>query len=380
MAERVFEVLATTVDALLCAQPAGQGYTSGDAWFASAPKELRGSLLKVKDGKDFDPNGGGAKFAMIRTNNGLVVTEGQAKLRLSITGAQGGSRLVSREELAELCESAVVGVLADNGNATGRAGMHADKVGTAQQQVRLVPIEAPESHFAKLRAFTVAAGVAFELTLTVEEAVAKFNLTWLPWVLPGPAREFAHTPAYEASMDAALQPGGDAAVRSQVAIGEAAARAVVLRNLGLAGANGEVQVGEVCALAVALVARPMADGDRLRARLGDPANQRELAEALYKMARELTRLQPGLWAATAGAAGAAVQFLVPQLVGAMAKGTAGIHGVECRRLALLADAGPSPGRALLIADLARAKAELVTARGGSPGLQDAAVIAVGDCD
>ena len=105
MAERVFEVLATTVDALLCAQPAGQGYTSGDAWFAGAPKELRGSLLKVKDGKDFDPNGGGAKFAMIRTNNGLVVTEGQAKLRLCRSRERKEGPGWSRERSWQNCVS-----------------------------------------------------------------------------------------------------------------------------------------------------------------------------------------------------------------------------------------------------------------------------------
>ena len=80
-----------------------------NTWFVKAPKELRGSLLRAKVGKDFLMRGGsGAKFAMVRTHQGVVEEGGQHKLRVSVSGSLAGSRLLSRAELADLCEESVV--------------------------------------------------------------------------------------------------------------------------------------------------------------------------------------------------------------------------------------------------------------------------------
>ena len=153
------------MDEFLAAQPAAAGHASGDAWMASTPKEMRGSLLKARDGKDF---GGGARYATIRTHLGLDTEGGIDRLRVSTSGGHRASRLMTRAELAEVCAAVVVGVIADNSNAAGRAGMWADTVGGSAASIRLVAAE-KEPAFSDIRVVTTASGLTMEGVISVEK-------------------------------------------------------------------------------------------------------------------------------------------------------------------------------------------------------------------
>ena len=238
MADRAFDLFATTIDGILSAQPARPGHGSGDAWFAAAPKELRGSLLKAKEGKDF---GGGARYATIRTHQGHVVDGGLDRLRVSATGGHAAAKMMSRADLAEVCEGAVVGVLADSTNAEGRAGICAHEVGGTGAAVRLVAVE-EDPNFTNIRAVTQTLGVAMDTVLSVEETVARFGLSWLPWASAPGALFVPAVPAYESTIDDARQPAAAGTGSRQEQVNETAVRAAVLASLGLTLAGGAVQV------------------------------------------------------------------------------------------------------------------------------------------
>ena len=145
--------------------------------------------------------------------------------------------------------------------------MWAHKVGGTGAAVRLVAVE-EDPYFTNIRAVTQTLGVAMDTVLSVEETVARFGLSWLPWASAPGALFVPAVPAYESTIDDARQPAAAGAGSRQEQVNETAVRAAVLASLGLTLAGGAVQVGEMCALATTLAGRTVADGERLRARIG----------------------------------------------------------------------------------------------------------------
>ena len=257
MVERAFGSLRREVDELLADRPAQPARQAGADVFASDPKVLLGSLLKIKEGESAE---GGGRFATVRVHQGHRIDQDVVQLKVSLagSGSAGSCVWMGPDELSKRVEAAVVGIMADSKKAESKRGKSAATVGDAV----LSAVE-KEGGVEELRAVTMVGGVQYERILTVEAAVLEFGLRWLPW--QGEVQEDAEAPApsYGALVPEAFYAAyeveqGGAGGLGQGDVDESVRRSGVLARLGLlcglrSLAMSGLQVGELCASAVVLV-------------------------------------------------------------------------------------------------------------------------------
>ena len=155
---------------------------------------LAGSLLRVKEGSAVEGIG---RFATVRNHQGVRSKQGVLQLKISITGngAAGGCVWMSRQDMEQNIDAAVVGVMADSKKQEAERGRRAGSVSGAVQLAAV----GRGGGIERICAVTMRGGMVHEEVMAVEAAVAQLELRWVPWLTQGGAAMMpAAAPPYHA--------------------------------------------------------------------------------------------------------------------------------------------------------------------------------------
>ena len=343
MVEPAFGSLREALDALIRhGQPAGPAGRAGEVIFGSNPKDLRGSLLKFKEGQEVE---GGGRYGAVRVFKGVHMEGEVAKLRVSLTGsgAAAACKLMSEAELKEKVHSAVIGVLADSRETKSLKGKRvADASG--RHDVVLSAVE-KEGGFSELCAATTQGAIQYMREVAVETAVSDYGVQWTPWAEEGEAPVRPPAPEHEDLMIKELyvnpEPVEETGEETDEDYGFCGIVSwfQMLVQLGVLGGADHrgvlqsvghtdlMQLGELCDLAHHLVEHLDGEYDTstLLQYMAGREEQKVLLEAVLAFGYKLEHAHPRLLPGAAYWAYKVVAKLGPLREGKLPRGTAALH-------------------------------------------------------